>query len=79
MDWGIPPFTGGYYLIADSTSPIGGKSESVGYAYLSAPPNDIESRLPTSVFPIEIHGGHGYRRVFRPITKNWYLFYDAEW
>jgi hypothetical protein len=79
MNWGIPSYPGGLFVIVSSSVPIGGKGRLTGYAYLPAPPTSVEKRLPISELPFEVHGNSGHRTVFRPLSDHWYLFYDSEW
>ena len=79
MDWGIPPSPNGLFVIANSTVPIGGKYQMVGYAYLTTPPVSVENHLPSPEFAVEIHAGRGRRLHFSKLGDNWYLFYASEW
>jgi hypothetical protein len=79
-DWGLPFYPEGLFVIASSCVPMFGKGQAVGYAYLPARPKaNIETRLPISGCPIQIHRGSGHRLVFRPMQDGWYLFYELEW
>ncbi len=79
MDWGIPSSPNGLFVIANSTVPIGGKYQMVGYAYLSTPPVSVEDHLPRPGFAVEIHDTSGRRLEFRKFSDSWYLFYASEW
>ncbi len=79
MNWGAASFPDGLFVIASSCVPIGGKSQSVGYAYLAAPPDAVEKRLPIFGCPIQTRRGSGQQILFRPLEGRWYLFYGLEW
>ena len=79
MDWGIASSPNGLFVIANSTVPIGGKYQMVGYAYLSTPPVSVEDHLPRPGFAVEIHDTSGRRLEFRKLNDSWYLFYASEW
>ena len=79
MNWGYPSFPEGLFVIASSCVPIGGKNQSVGYAYLPVRPTAIETRLPISGCPIQTDRNSGQRLVFRPLQDRWYLFYYLAW
>ncbi len=79
MDWGYPSFPDGLFVIASSCVPIGGKDQSVGYAYLAVRPTAIETPLPISGCPTQMHRNNGQRLVFRPLQDRWYLFYYLAW
>ena len=80
LNWGLPFFPDGLFVIAGSCIPIGGKDQYVGYAYLPTPPAaNVELHLPISGCPILIHSEHGHRIALRPLKRRWYLFYELEW
>ena len=79
MNWGIPSYPAGLFIVISSCIPLGGKGQAVGYAYLPTAPDAIEKQLSISGCPIQIHSARGHRIVFRPLQDRWYLFYFLEW
>jgi hypothetical protein len=79
MNWGYPSSPDGLFVIASSCVPIGGKNQSVGYAYLEIRPTALETRLSISGCPIQMHRTNGQHLVFRPLQDRWYLFYYLAW
>jgi hypothetical protein len=79
VNWGIPGLPQGLFILSGTSVPIGTKGEMVGYVYSAVPLKPIVSRLPIPAFPIPSHVGHGEEGAFRPLEKNWYLFYYVDW
>lgn len=74
----LSPAANGFYFLAGSDVPLGGKGHAVGYFYSPTPPPVIVRSLPLEPLA-EIHSKEGSLTVFRPLEKNWYLFYNAAW
>ena len=68
-----------FFILSGTSVPIGTKGEAEGYVYSAVPLKPIVSRLPIPDSPFQTHDGHGEEWAFRPLEKNWYLFYQVEW
>lgn len=79
VNHGMSSFRESLFILSGTSVPIGMTSEAVGYVYSAVPLRPIVGRLPISYFPTPGHAGHGEEFSFRPLEKNWYLFYYVAW
>lgn len=79
VNWGIPGFPNGFFVLSSTSVPIGTTGKLIGYVYSSVPPTPMVSRLPISVSPFEIRHDHGHEAFFRALKGKWYLFHEVSW
>lgn len=79
VNWGIPGFPDGFFVLASTSVPMGAKGKLVGYVFSLVPPGPLVSRLPISDSPFEVRHGHGQEGSFRALEGGWYLFYEVDW
>jgi hypothetical protein len=79
VNWGLPGYPDGWFVIASSSVPIGTIGAALGYAYLASPPASVVGSLPISASPIQMHKGHGRELFFRHLDGSWYLFCETSW
>jgi hypothetical protein len=68
VNWGIPGFPDGFFVLFSTSVPMGATGKLVGYVYSSVPPAPIVSHLPISDSPFEIRRDHGYEAFFRALV-----------
>lgn len=79
VNHGMSSFRESLFILSGTDVPIGAKGEAVGYVYSAVALHPLVSRLPIPAFRFQAHNDHEEEFSFRPLEKNWYLFYEVAW